>query len=404
LNRWVETYGTGRKINKLMAYMICVALVGLGIAAYLMGRGSLPDATTTILYIVLGTVGEHLSVKLPNGHFLTLGDPVFFAALWCYGAPLATLTLIPPVLVQFFTQKKALLNSLFNAGQYAISLAVAEFLISAASAFPGSKTSFGQILLVLLMILAFDAVNILLVCIASSLDHEEPLVRILLRAAFTERKDSLVLSYLINVASALLASYMGLAGVTFVVAGVLALWAQFRLEREFAKRSMEARTDPLTGVYNIRYLEDWASGEFPGIVSQGIECSVVFMDVDRLKEVNDSLGHEAGDAVLIHLTRVLTSVVRSDDRIVRYGGDEFIVICKKAGIKEAESIGVRILEALKNSPAIHAGTPVTYGISLGVASFPKHATMAKDLIHMADKAMYLAKKQGGNTVCTADSL
>ena len=349
-------------------------------------------------------VGEHLSVRFPNGNSITLGDQVAFAALWCYGYPLAVLSLVPSVLVQFFTKKKALLNSLFNGGQYAISMACASIVARAASSVPGGHTLSGQVFCVLLMVLTFDAVNNLFVAIAISIDQEHPWVSVFVSIAVTERRNSLVLLYLINMASIHLAIYMGKVGVVFMFAGILALWAQLRFEQELAKKSLEAQTDVLTGLYNVRYLEDWLNRDFPRIASQEAKCSLVFVDVDGLKEVNDSLGHDAGDALLVHLAKVLTSVIRSDDRVVRYGGDEFILICHNADLPEAEGIGQRVLDAIGKAPMFHAGSLLAYGVSLGVATFPKHSALGRDLIRMADKAMYLAKKHGGNIVYTADSL
>jgi diguanylate cyclase (GGDEF)-like protein len=124
----------------------------------------------------------------------------------------------------------------------------------------------------------------------------------------------------------------------------------------------------------------------------------------RLKEINETYGHGSGDAVLMHLSALLRSIVRADDRVIRYGGDEFIVICQKAGLDEAIGIGQRVLEAIKKEPLVFEGNTLRYGVSLGVASYPKHSILGRDLVRLADKAMYLAKKSGGNRLRTADSL
>lgn len=404
MGSWVHTYGTGRRIREIVAYMVAVALIGLAHMAGLIIVYPLPDLGTTFLYVLLGMIGEHLSVPFSTGNFISLGDQVAFAALWQYGPPLAILCLTPPVLVQVFTKKKAVLNSLFNSGQYTLSIAVAGLAVRLASALPGSQTPVGQVLRVFLMVTTFDFVNNAFVSFALALDQEQPWFRLLARIGYTERKNSLVLWYLINMACVLLATYMGRIGVLFMFAGIFALWAQLKFERELERKSVEANTDVLTGLYNVRYLEDWLSKEFPRLASQTDKCSLVFVDVDGLKEVNDTFGHDAGDAVLVHLARVLKSVIRADDKVVRYGGDEFILICGKADLGEASRIGKRVLEAIEQSPATHQGVPLDYGVSLGVASFPRHSTFGRDLVRMADKAMYLAKKSGGNTVYTADSL
>ena len=92
-----------------------------------------------------------------------------------------------------------------------------------------------------------------------------------------------------------------------------------RFQSELDMRTEESRTDPLTKAFNYRYLEDWLHREFPKLVAEQTPCSFVFIDLDGLKKINDQFGHEAGDTVLIHVTRALFSVTRQEDVIIRYG-------------------------------------------------------------------------------------
>jgi len=364
----------------------------------------LPETGTVFLYAVLGFAGHHLVVAHPSGQFISLNDPVTFSALWCFGPPLAIIASVPASLLKFFTRRRGLLNCLFNAGQLTLSIVAA----GAVPAVLGNLISAGggvvEIIVIVLTICMFDFVNNALVSLAMSIDQGQPWRDMFLRIAFVDRKNSVVLWYFVNIAGILLTSYMGKSGTLFVFFGVLVLWAQVQFEREAARKAHEAQTDVLTGLFNVRYLEDWMNKEFPKIASQEGTCSVVFVDVDGLKLINDTYGHESGDSVLMHLSGMLRSITRAEDRIVRYGGDEFIVICQKAGLDEATGIGQRALDAIKKNPLIHEGNTLHYGVSMGVATFPNHSILGRDLVRLADKAMYLAKKRGGNMLCTADSL
>ena len=297
------------------------------------------------------------------------------------------------------------MNCLFNAGQLTISTVAAGLAARMLRGLVQSGNAVAEILVVVVTIGVFDAVNNAFVSLAISIDQEQRWDEMYLRLWYLDRKNSLVLWYFVNVCGVLLSTYMGKAGTLFVFMGVLALWAQMQFEREAARKAEEAQTDVLTGLYNTRYLEGWMANEFPKIAaSDEGGCSLVFVDVDGLKLVNDTFGHDFGDAVLIHLGKMLRSVTRAEDRVVRYGGDEFILICQKAGLDEATIIGQRVLDAIKKDPLIHEGNELFYGVSMGVASFPKHSVFGRDLVRMADKAMYLAKKHGGNMLYTADSL
>ena len=404
MNRWVQTYGTGRQIRALATYMVATSIAGLGAFFWVVKDGILPDPLTSFLYLSLAIVGQHLSVRFPDGNSIALADPVVFAALWAFGPRLALLSQVAAVLTQLVTQNKALLNTLFNAGQFSISIIVASVWARLAKTLPVAHAPLSQIVLVFLLIVTFDVVDHTFVSIAVALDQEHIWREVFPRIWFIQRKKTFVLAYLINVAGVLLATHMGLAGIVFVFASVFVLWLQLKFEQELAAKSLEARTDVLTGLLNARYLEHWLENDFLRLSADRDKCSLIFVDVDGLKSVNDQMGHDVGDSVLQHLAKVLKSVVRSDDKVVRYGGDEFIVICGNTGLDKAASIAERILEALESTPLVKDGVTVNFGISAGLASFPEHSSLGRDLVRLADKAMYLAKKDGGNRYRTADIL
>jgi diguanylate cyclase (GGDEF)-like protein len=391
-------------MKRLLAYFLFIGIAGITLAVPLVLRGPFPDLRTTCVYTALGLLGYNIVVVYPSGNRLLPGDPLTMAALWCYGTPLAVFVIVPSMLLHFITKRHALANCLFNGGQFVMTLLAAGTVRALASQQSIGLASPAQIPSIFLMVLVFDLVNNLFVAVAMAMNSETPYWEAFYRMAYEERRSFLVQWYLINMSAIYVVLHTGLPGVVLAFTGIVALWSELRFQNDFTRKAEQARTDTLTGVFNLRYLEDWLNDDFPKIACQDSPCSFIFVDVDGLKQVNDTLGHDAGDAVLVHLASVLTANARKEDRVVRYGGDEFVVICKETDADLAGAQAFKMIKAYERSPLIHDGVRIAYGASFGVASFPKHSIEGRDLVRLADKAMYLAKKHGGNRVYTADSL
>lgn len=165
------------------------------------------------------------------------------------------------------------------------------------------------------------------------------------------------------------------------------------LRDEFDHVSLEAQTDPLTGLPNRRVMthvaESW-------IVS-GTPFCLLIADLDHFKKINDTYGHDAGDEVLRHLAEILKQAATADTVCCRYGGEEFIVLRRCATLEEARLLAESLRFAMEAS-AIESigGRPVT--LSVGIAAFPDSANHFADLFRMADEALYEAKKSGRNRV------
>jgi diguanylate cyclase (GGDEF)-like protein len=163
--------------------------------------------------------------------------------------------------------------------------------------------------------------------------------------------------------------------------------------------------DDVTGVYNARYLLATADNEIQRAARYGNPLSVLFLDLDRFKSVNDVHGHLVGSDTLRALARLLSECVRQVDTLARYGGDEFTILLvdtpHDVALKVAERIRSRI-----ESHLFEAGREGTLrlSISIGVATCPTHGTAREALLDAADKAMYRAKSEGRNRVCSADEL
>jgi diguanylate cyclase (GGDEF)-like protein len=125
----------------------------------------------------------------------------------------------------------------------------------------------------------------------------------------------------------------------------------------------------------------------------GQALCVLVMDLDGFKEINDRLGHEAGDEVLVALAPRIKQGIRESDLACRMGGDEFAVVLMNCGVEEAVGVAVKITDAIAQ-PIFVKGSPLSVSISIGIAAFPQHGAETAALIRHADRAMYRAKRAG----------
>lgn len=163
---------------------------------------------------------------------------------------------------------------------------------------------------------------------------------------------------------------------------------------EEARQSAEC--DPLTGLHNVRYLCSRAEQEFARATRIGRPFSIIAVDLDHFKAVNDTLGHQAGDALLRDMSQLFASAVRDYDSVVRYGGDEFVVILPEASAEDAADT-VRRLDCLVRDYAsrLPGLVSVGFGASFGSATFPEDGRDMKGLLAAADARMYRSKREHG---------
>ena len=158
--------------------------------------------------------------------------------------------------------------------------------------------------------------------------------------------------------------------------------------------------DTLTSLYNRRYFEERLGGEAQKSFYSGNSLSLVMLDIDHFKKVNDTFGHAEGDRVLQGIASLLKTSVRRKDTVARYGGEEFILILPEAGIEEAAMISERIRRLVENTPFEIGQVRMNLTVSIGISNFPSHRPKSKEeLVKMADLALYDAKRGGRNRVC-----
>ncbi len=168
--------------------------------------------------------------------------------------------------------------------------------------------------------------------------------------------------------------------------------------RLFSEVQELAVTDPLTGLYNRRKLIELGEPEFNRSIRYERELSAVMVDCDYFKHVNDTYGHTVGDQVLRRLAEICTTTLRRSDILARYGGDEFMVIMPETGPAAALKAAERLRRNVSSAAFETNAGPLTFSISVGVASLNKSCKSLDQLLERADFASYVSKDSGGNRV------
>ncbi|RNB50890.1 GGDEF domain-containing protein [Brevibacillus gelatini] len=169
-----------------------------------------------------------------------------------------------------------------------------------------------------------------------------------------------------------------------------------KIKEKTDRLTHEATTDVLTGLANRRSVEDILQAW----TKEKLDFSVLLLDIDHFKHVNDTFGHLVGDEVLKLSAEIMKSSVRKDDVCGRFGGEEFIVLLRNASINGAFAVAEKIRTQIKNT-ANPTGNAIT--VSVGIVNSPLHGDSAAQLIDLADQALYQAKESGRNKVVVADS-
>jgi diguanylate cyclase (GGDEF)-like protein len=182
---------------------------------------------------------------------------------------------------------------------------------------------------------------------------------------------------------------------------ILKLEYHGRMENEFHAQLYDAGTrDPLTGIFNRRYFDQHLEADFRLAVRHKEELSILMVDIDRFKVVNDSFGHLAGDTVLRTLSAQLGGRVRHEDILARYGGEEFVIILRRTSPDGALRLAESLRQIVASATFAYKSTPIKVTISIGVASMTHTGgyDSGTELLAAADGALYAAKGAGRDRV------
>ncbi len=178
--------------------------------------------------------------------------------------------------------------------------------------------------------------------------------------------------------------------------------AGLALENAELHNKMEELTtiDELTGIFNYRYFVRKLQEEKRRAHRYSLPLSLIMVDIDWFKKLNDNYGHEIGNIVLKNISKIINKCIRDVDIFVRYGGEEFVVILPQTLNSEASQIGERIRDQIeKASIHVDGAGKIKTTVSVGVSSFPENGKSQEELLSIADQALYRAKDEGRNVVC-----
>lgn len=192
-------------------------------------------------------------------------------------------------------------------------------------------------------------------------------------------------------------AWLAALGVTFIILRGQALLL-LAAERNNRMLTSLARRDPLTGAMNRSGVEQWLDGQVRGLLHGGARASILLVDIDHFKAVNDTHGHAAGDEILRVFAHAVRGQLRSGDILVRQGGDEFAIILPNVAVREAVRVAERLRGVFKDALAEFRDLPGPPTLSIGVAEVDLRGRNIDQLLAQADEALYRAKRLGRDRV------
>ena len=376
----------------LPVYLTAVGVLGVALLAGLVAATDWGAVDITLTHVVLAlflVFGELLPIRVP-GH----DDEVNTSGSFSF-ALLVLVGLAPAAVAQALASAAADLrlgkspgSVMFNVGQYTISLAAAGVMLTFAAGGVHPLGALGHENLPALFAagVTFFAVNNVLAGAAYAIYMRAPILSHLRSdLSFQAWTAALVLGFApIVIAMARYDAYM----LPFLLLPLLAI---YRAGRHARLSEHQALHDRLTELPNRVFFRRSAEEAIGSAGRDGRTVSVLIMDLNRFKEINDTLGHLHGDLLLQQVAARLQETVRAGDTVARLGGDEFAVLLPRVdGIEAAEGLARRLLAALK-APVVINGVSLTVEASIGVACFPDHGDGVDLLLQRADVAMYVAK-------------
>lgn len=169
------------------------------------------------------------------------------------------------------------------------------------------------------------------------------------------------------------------------------------IQAGFNRLKAISEMDGLTKLFNLRTFNLLADKLFRQAERHGRHMAILMLDVDNLKQVNDTLGHEAGNLLLTNVAQCFAAILRGEDVAARYGGDEFVILLMDCDRDNAVQVAERVIAELKSTRLRYRGSDIELSVSIGIACFPEQGWSCDDLLEKADRAMYSSKKHGKST-------
>ena len=392
--------GPRRGKHVFFAYLSLVIALGWTLILWSLTRLSPSDFTAMgagfalmATFVLLAEMRPLLVAGSPDSNGVTITTCFVFAMLFHWGLPVAILVQTAATLVGDRAQRRVWWRMAFNTAQYAVSWAAAGLVLSLAGAHGTphlpADLKVVDVWVIVAAAMAYFLVNDIVVGEAIALLTNSTLLR--------EIREDFGFQLLSTGALLALAPFVVLALassvwlVPLLLVPLLAVYKNASVSREQEYQSLH---DSLTGLPNRKYLLRDADEALAAARQDGTGIALCLLDLDRFKEVNDTLGHQVGDRLLQLVATRLRAAVRPTDTVARLGGDEFAVMFREVDAEEAEVLVRRLLAAFDD---VFAGDGMFFDldVSIGVALHPLHSDTFESLLRRADVAMYLAKNDRG---------
>lgn len=377
----------------------CVIVVGLAIL--LSSIGALPGMLRELkfhLFLVISFFASMAWINLPSGMIISLSFPYAVCAMLTLGPTYALWVTIPGFVTGLIKEKRELVKILYNVSQITISIFLAGLVLGSQ---PMKIDLSKDLLKLLLVVLVFDIANVIFVSMMLAIKNRKNFFKFFLEVWIVESPESVPIYYATGIIMAICYQSQGFAGVLIVTAPVVGLIFLMKYKSDLNVHKTFAYIDALTQLQNRHALDNWNEMYFSKLVQNNHNASILMIDLDDFKKINDVYGHNVGDEVLKTVAAVIQDKVRKTDFVFRYGGEEFVVILPNSNTKETVKVAERICTAIAeteipNFTAIHVTGSI--GLThLEHSQYGKEDTL-EEMIRQADKAMYLAKQNGKNQV------
>jgi diguanylate cyclase (GGDEF)-like protein len=393
---------TASRRSLLTPYLITVWVLGWGAAAtvWLLSPPWLGWDGHGLLLVVLAIgliLGELRPIPVSRAgettDQITISTPFAVALVLLGPLSFALAVHVAAVLFDDIRAGRGARKILFNASQYVLTLLATRAMWCAFTGRPilGGYEPFppSMVWAGIVAGLMFFAVNLVLISVVVALASDQPVLAILREDLGFQATTSTVLVSLGPVAA--VCGEVSVVLLPLLAMPVLAVHHNARLA---VQREQESLRDPLTGLANRLLFTERVERALAEGLRSGASSAVMLLDLDHFKEINDTLGHQVGDDMLIDLGRRLRATAPAGATVARMGGDEFAVLIPEVwSLDDAQGIGERLLAGL-TEPLVVAGIRLPIQASLGLALAPEHGTDAFSLLRRADVAMYSAKRDG----------